>query len=110
MLAWGKQPAARTMAVEHTFPPELWVIICTELADQQDPRFYWRHSIPEIQPARNALRQLCQSSKTLRSIALPLLLRFRSTREERGGFLGFGKNILSKPELAVLVRGIEVAP
>ncbi|KAK8039700.1 hypothetical protein PG993_008111 [Apiospora rasikravindrae] len=110
MFARGKQPAARTMAVEHTFPPELWVIICAELADQQDPRFYWRHSIREIQSARHALRQLCQSSKTLRSIVQSLLLRFRSTREERNGFYGFGENILSKPELAALVRGIEVAP
>ncbi|KAK7920563.1 hypothetical protein PG985_008585 [Apiospora marii] len=97
------------MPVDHTFPPELWVIICTELADQQDPRFHWKNPTEKIEEARTALYSLCETSRMLRSIAQPLLLRSRCTEEEPGGFLSLGRNILSKPRLASLVRCIKIA-
>ncbi|KAK8134465.1 hypothetical protein PG984_006477 [Apiospora sp. TS-2023a] len=98
------------MAANHTFPPELWEIICTELADQQDPRFHWKYSIPVIKSARTALYSLSLASKMLRRTAQPLLLRSRWTGAELGGFRIFVENILSKQRLASLVRCIEIAP
>lgn len=100
----------RMTAVNHTFPPELWEIICTELADQQDPRFHWKYSTEWIEEARSALYSLCATSKTLRCIAQPLLLRSRCTEEEPGGLLNFAENIMSKPRLASLVRCLKIAP
>lgn len=98
------------MDVDHTFPPELWEIICTELADQQDPRFHWKYWTSEIESARLALHGLYRTSKMLRHIAQPLLLRSRCTEEELGGFRSFGEIILSKPRLASLVRCIRIVP
>lgn len=99
------------MTVEHTFPPEVWELICAELAEQKQPSPLWAASVTSrTLLARDALRALYSSSKMLRCIAQPLLLQYYSTKDEDDGFGSFCKNITSKPQLASLVRGLEVAP
>ena len=98
------------MAVEHTFPPEIWGFICAALVDQKQPSSLWAASVTSVTfPARDALRALCSSSQMLRRIAQPLLLQYYHTRDEVEGLGSFCRNIMSKPQLASLVRGFEVA-
>ncbi|KAK8037103.1 hypothetical protein PG991_001417 [Apiospora marii] len=96
--------------LEHTFPPEIWEFICAELAEQKQPSPPWSASVTSITlPARDALRALGKSSKMLRCIAQPLLLQYYNTEDEVEGLGSFCRNILAKPQLASLVRGLEVA-
>ncbi|KAK8134763.1 hypothetical protein PG984_006775 [Apiospora sp. TS-2023a] len=100
------------MAVEHTFPPENWEFICAELAEQKQMSPLWAAPVTSSNslPALGALRALYNTSKLLRCITHPLLRQSSGISHEIDGFGRLCQDIISKPQLASLVNGLEVAP